>query len=192
MELESHDNPTSTAATDAEEMSPDVVESNDLSVSNSEEHTEHTLTIVHVPVSLEDVYDHGCSASTSDTPILQTKLANVLHKCLKPNTEDETFREIQELDKLRHQLKLKCSVSRHTHLSTGIRSRYNSLVEYLLQKISSFKDGKVQAIRSFENSYFLAHNALPERQINVEYDAMIREKNFISKGLQLTARDAKI
>lgn len=47
--------------------------SNDFSVSNSEEciHTEHPSTIVHAPVNLEEVYDHGSepstSVSTSDT-----------------------------------------------------------------------------------------------------------------------------
>ena len=63
----------------------------------------------------------------------------------------------------------------HTHVSTAICSRYNGLVECLLQKTSSFKDKKVQAIQSFENGYFLANNALPKRQINMKYDAVIRE-----------------
>ena len=192
-------------ATEADASPPNLDEPNHLHVSNNEEctPTECASTTVNVPVCLEDVYDHqsasdsepSTSSRTSTTehvPVLQTKLARALHKCLKPDTEDKTFRDIQELDKLRHQLKCSGSKHAHIHVSTIIRSRYNIFVDNLLQKISALKDRKIQEIQSFEKSYFLANKALPERQANVEYESMIHEKNFVSKLLQLTSHDARI
>ena len=89
-------------ATEADVSPPNLDEPNHLHVSNNEEctPTECASTTVNVPVSLEDVYDHQSASdsepstssrtpTTEHVPVLQTKLARALHKCLKPDTEDK-------------------------------------------------------------------------------------------------------
>ena len=152
---------------------------------------ESTTIQIHVPVNLEEVIEQvepssSSSASNNAPPILYTKLAKAIDKCLKPSTESVTSREIQELDILRH--KLKTSGTRHT---MAIRSRYNALVELLVKKMSCLKDEQVQAIRTFEKSYFVAHKTLPERDTIVEYESRIHKKNLTSKLIQLIVRDAR-
>ena len=152
-----------------------------------------TCTIAtNLPMTLEDAAESEVpptSESTPSLPPLSTKLAKALLKGLKPDMHSNSYKEIQEVDRLRQKIKARQSTK---HIPTAILSRYKQLVDGLLQQLQSKKESHIGAIQSFENSYFLTNNALPERQNNSSSESTIYEKNFVSKLIQLVGRDAQL
>ena len=79
-----------------------------------------------------------------------------------------------------------------SNISTASIGKYKKRIKGLLQKLQPKKETQTVAIQSFEHQYFSTHNTLPERRSNSAYESMVYEKNFITKLLQLIAKDAQL
>ena len=96
------------------------------------EPTSHRIQCAPAAINTHASENEASSSSTTTYHLsqpLQTKLAKVMHKCLKPNTGRATDREIQQLDEVRYTLK--CCTMTPEHLQL----KYKHFVHLLLKKI---------------------------------------------------------
>ena len=118
---------------------------------------------------------------------LKTKLGKALFQSLQPDPTSDTSKEIEEVDKMRQKIKAFQSAK---YISNATAEKYKSLIQSLLRKLETKKEEKLQELHTFEICYYSKHNALPE-QTEPKYKAMIYEKKFVTKLLQLIARESK-
>ena len=76
------------------------------------------------------------------------------------------------------------------YISNATAEKYKSLIQSLLRKLETKKEEKLQELHTFEICYYRKNAALPE-QTEPEYKSMIYETKFVTKLLQLIARETQ-